>query len=256
MSVESMAKALRVPDLDPTDKLLLVGIANHDGDGGAWPSLTTLATYLGKSVRSVQRHLGNLEQRGLITREIGAGGNGKTRNDRRPTLYTLHLNGVTVDVTPPSERGDTRGDTLMSPRGPNEVTDPAPRGDRAMSPEPSIEPSVEEEPSNNKDAGASASDPITFDAFWNEYPKKIGKGDSRLLWAKMSVKDRQDAVRGAQRHEWYLGNHPGVYVLPAADVWLRHRRWEDEEPRRPPVAERRPTQMDRVREARAAKGFQ
>ena len=45
MSIESVAQALKPRSLTATQKLVLIGIANHDGDGGAWPSMTTLAGY-------------------------------------------------------------------------------------------------------------------------------------------------------------------------------------------------------------------
>ena len=51
MSVESISWALRVQELTPTDKLVLIGIANHDGDGGSWPSIATLAMYAASYTR-------------------------------------------------------------------------------------------------------------------------------------------------------------------------------------------------------------
>lgn len=118
MSVESMAWALQVPDLTPSQKLVLIGIANHDGDGGAWPSVATLARYACVSERQVQRILGQLEQRELITRKIQQGGH-LMRDDLRPNLYVLHRP-RTVDnwsngVTPMSPRSGERGDTHVTP---------------------------------------------------------------------------------------------------------------------------------------------
>ena len=98
MSVESMSVALRLPGLPPAEKLLLVGIANHDGDGGAWPAIATLATYVGVTPRQVQKLLRKLEERGLLSIEVQAGGTTKTRSDQRPNLYHLHLErGVAQD---------------------------------------------------------------------------------------------------------------------------------------------------------------
>lgn len=121
MSVEAMSLALRVAGISPTEKLVLIGIANHDGDGGAWPSVATLAVYANASERTVQRAIASLQARGLLTVEANAGGNANTRGDRRPNLYVLHLDGV----------------TSASPRSRNGVTSEAQRGDTAMSPEPS-----------------------------------------------------------------------------------------------------------------------
>ena len=125
MSVESITLALRVSGLRPTEKLVLIGIANHDGDGGAWPSVATLAMYADTTERTVQRAITALSEAGLVEVDKNAGGNTRTRGDRRPNLYHLHLDGVTRMSPRPSV---TESDG---------VTSDAQRGDTAMSPEPS-----------------------------------------------------------------------------------------------------------------------
>lgn len=143
MSVESIARALWVPDLAAAEKLLLIGIANHDGDGGAWPAMSTLAGYLGYSERHTRRLIAALVERGLVSVEYNAGGTDRTPDDRRPNRYTLHL--PIVDKS-----GD--GGTHMSPRKPNGGTCVSERGDilgtdggTHMSPEPSfLEPSIKD----------------------------------------------------------------------------------------------------------------
>jgi hypothetical protein len=138
-----MSKALHVVGLHPTTKLVLVGIANHDGDGGAWPSVATLAKYAGVSERSVQRQIQELVKFGLVTVEMNCGGNRSTRTDRRPNMYHLHLDGVTpmssrdgvTPVTPRGDTGDADGVTPVTERGDAHVT-------RTVL-EPSIEPSKE-----------------------------------------------------------------------------------------------------------------
>lgn len=147
MSVEAMALALHHSKSKGTAKLVLLGIANHDGDGGAWPSVKTLAKYGGCDSRQVQRALKQLEQAGEIQRIIGAGGDENTRPDRRPNRYRILVS------CPPSCDGTTkhkeRGDSGDTPRR-DGVTSTAERGDIRgsngvveMSPEPSYEPSVE-----------------------------------------------------------------------------------------------------------------
>ena len=113
MSVESMGWALNVddPELTPHDRLVLIGVANHDGDGGAWPSLATLARYTGTTTRTVRRSLAKLEERGWLTRRVNQGGTRETRDDRRPTRYEIHRCGQPVsrgdaDVRPSTSRGD------------------------------------------------------------------------------------------------------------------------------------------------------
>lgn len=127
MSIESVSRALNVDDarLTTTERFVLVGMANHDGDGGCWPAIATLARYTGITERSVQRAIGRLETLGYVTRQIGEGGTHQTRNDRRPNRYTLHLRGD-ASVTPSTVHGVTsttpRGDMETLPRGDTHVT--------------------------------------------------------------------------------------------------------------------------------------
>lgn len=126
-----MVTVLNAGNLTPRRKLILLGIANHDGDGGSWPSVSTLARYAGCSTRTVQRELQRLTEDGFVTIEYQAGGWAGTRANYRPNLYHLNIPkvvdntnpGVTTGVTPQ----DSRGDIALSPRG-----------DSQMSPETSL----------------------------------------------------------------------------------------------------------------------
>ena len=100
MSIEAVAKALHVAGLTQTQKLVLIGIANHDGDGGAWPAIATLARYAGCSPRHARRCVRELEDAGWVTTYRNQGGTADTQDDRRPNRYRLHLDGGTQDVRP------------------------------------------------------------------------------------------------------------------------------------------------------------
>lgn len=91
MSVEAIAIALHHSRATGAAKLVLLGIANHDGDGGAWPSVATLAKYAGVDRRNVQRALAKLEQLGEIRRHVQQGGDWRTDNALRPNLYDFTL---------------------------------------------------------------------------------------------------------------------------------------------------------------------
>ena len=92
MSIESVAIALHHSRARGTAKLVLLGIANHDGDGGAWPSLATLAKYAGGvDPRNVRKALRELEVLGEIRTHLQAGGTGRTANYERPNLYDFLL---------------------------------------------------------------------------------------------------------------------------------------------------------------------
>lgn len=91
MSVESIAIALHHSRSKGTAKIVLIGIANHDGDGGAWPSVATLARYAGVDARSVQRALDKLVGLHEIRREVQQGGDERVPDHRRPNRYRFLL---------------------------------------------------------------------------------------------------------------------------------------------------------------------
>lgn len=91
MSVESLSIALHHSRATGTAKIVLIGIANHDGDGGAWPAVATLAKYANTTARNVQKALTRLEELGEIKRRIQGGGNWQTADHMRPNLYEFRL---------------------------------------------------------------------------------------------------------------------------------------------------------------------
>jgi len=144
MSIESIAICLHHSKSAKTEKLVLLGIANHDGDGGAWPSVATLAKYANCSERHVQRAIANLVELGEVTIEKQRGGNDKTRPDRRPNLYKVLVR-CPQDCDGSSQHR-TRGDADGTPQ--NGATEYKERGDISsnngvtpVSPELSLEPS-------------------------------------------------------------------------------------------------------------------
>ena len=135
MSIEHVARVLNgASDLDATAKLVLLGIANHDGDGGAWPSIATLRRYANCSESTVHRAIKRLVEAGYVEVEANAGGTHQTRPDRRPNRYNVDYRAVVHRLSPDV---DERGVTDDTPC-PNGVSSGAPRGVTAMTPEPSI----------------------------------------------------------------------------------------------------------------------
>lgn len=84
--LESIAIALHHSKASGTAKLVLIGIANHDGDGGAWPSMATLAKYANVSVRSARRAVEELEKLGEIRRA-----DANERDETLPARIPEHL---------------------------------------------------------------------------------------------------------------------------------------------------------------------
>ena len=89
MSVEALAVVLHHSRARGTAKLVLIGIANHEGDGGSWPSVGTLATYANVDRSNVQRALDALEKLGEVHRGTQGGGTRSTPDWDRPNLYRV-----------------------------------------------------------------------------------------------------------------------------------------------------------------------
>lgn len=91
MSVEALAIALHHSRAKGAAKLVLLGIANHDGDGGSWPSMATLARYAGVTpdqARKLVRKLEDLREVRVLRQE---GGTQHTPDHMRPNLYEFKL---------------------------------------------------------------------------------------------------------------------------------------------------------------------
>lgn len=211
MSVESMSWALNLPDptLTPTDRLTLVGICNHDGDGGAWPSVATLARYTGTTPRTVQRSIGRLIEAGYITRHTQQGGTARTPDGMRPNLYVVH-----------------RGDTHVTPPPDTSVTPPL----TPMSPEPSSNHPLE--PNKHTGDMVTSEPDLSFESFWDQYPRKEGKHTARGRWDKMSHEDRAAVFEALDDWCAYYATIDPKFI-PHGSTWLNQRRWEDDPPDTP-----------------------
>lgn len=84
-----MAVVLHHSRAKGTAKLVLLGIANHQGDGGAWPSVETLARYANVDGRAVQKCLTKLVSSGELRREVQAGGLADMDDHARPNRYEV-----------------------------------------------------------------------------------------------------------------------------------------------------------------------
>ena len=115
----------------------------------------------------------------------------------------------------------------------------------------------------NEDGNEDCSSPPTprkrgevdeaFEAWWKLYPKKkAGKGQARERWRKMTAAERLAAMLAIEQHNaWWVEHETDEQFIPAGNVWLNQRRWEDEQPRSASLTQ--PTSiMDRVRQKRAA----
>lgn len=203
-----------------TDKLVLLGIANHDGDGGAWPAVATLAKYANVSERSVQRSLTALVERGEVRVIYRDGGTRSTREDRRPNRYeilvccpescdrtTQHKTRGDVRVTPSNQgsrgdAGDARGDVLgssgVTPTSPEPSYQP-PRNHPSPA-DFSTSPSPKVTRGSAHDAGVS---PIPAENSGPVVPQAAPGGEDLTLGQMQEICDAVQEVRG----DWHA---PGI----------------------------------------------
>jgi len=138
-----------------TAKLVLLGIANHDGDGGAWPSVETLTRYANATRTTVQRAIRELERMGELATDRQAGGPAELDAWQRPNRYHVLVScPITCDRTKnhrprplPQAQADLwiEGAAPVQPGGASAAGGAAPvqpGGAAPTQPKPSIEPSM------------------------------------------------------------------------------------------------------------------
>lgn len=109
-----MAWVLNHSQTTATDKLILLGIANHADENGenSWPSVKTLARYAGVTERNARLALRRLEEAGEIKTEVRSGGRVDSDPRYRTNRYTLvRFRGVA------SDRSSDSGGSLSASRG-------------------------------------------------------------------------------------------------------------------------------------------
>jgi len=83
---------------------------------------------------------------------------------------------------------------------------------------------------------------MTFENFWQQYPKKVGKLTAKRSWKKLSLDNQQKALEAIVEHRKYWSAKGTDWeFIPHASTWLNQERFEDElvieqkENKRPPL---------------------
>lgn len=232
MSIEVMTQVLKFSKATGRAKLVLLGIANHQGDEGAWPSIATLAQYANASERSVKRDIQDLIDLGELRVEINAAPTGgQYRTNRYWVLVGSGVTDSVSGVTNQVVRGDSSGNQGCQ-IGSSGVT---PVGTQ----------NIINLKRNLNEIYAQ------FEQFWDTYPRKVSKKVAERVWAGFSDQQRQDALAGAVR----LSNDPNLPDLtyvPHPATWLRAERWNDAPypERKLSVDELRSLELQRAAESR------
>lgn len=202
MSVRLMADIFALDDMGPTQRLILLALADHADDSGrCYPSIERLCARTGLKPRSVQTNIRALVEAGYLCIEERAGPRG--------------CNVFHVTVSPPQE---------MHPRikcAPQEMPetphitakDPA-----ADAPEPSK--NHQETPTNAQEA--------QFEDFWGRCPQRKQKRKALTEWRKLTAGDRAAALEAVVAwYEHFKKEHKDATLL-YPERFLKNRRWEDE----------------------------
>ncbi|QCE35658.1 helix-turn-helix domain-containing protein [Acetobacteraceae bacterium] len=208
MSLEAMHWAFNQQDTTPSEKVLLLALADHSApDGECWPSIPLLMKKTSLSERAVFNNLKSLSKRGVIRREKG-----------HHKSITTFLN---FDYTPAPDAPCTKCTPALN--APQRVQEMQSRG-AGDAPKPSynhqLEPSVKEKNSKKENSSSSKSKseiqicsppkvkratrlsedwelpdegitfaedlglnvPMTFGAFRDHWLSKAGKDACKLDW--------------------------------------------------------------------------
>jgi hypothetical protein len=195
MSIEAVSLVLNQSRATGRAKLVLLGIANHLGDQGAWPSISTLARYANASERSVKRDIQELVQLGELKVELQ---NAPTRQQYKTNLYWITIgSGVTTQATGVTDwvsRGDSSGKSGVTPVGTQNIN--------LTIKEPSEKTSIDR-----------------FDEFWNLYPKKIAKADAVKAWKQVLKKKTADEMIALTK-AYSESKLPDMTYIPYPASWL------------------------------------
>ncbi len=200
MSIEVMNAVWQHSRADGRARLVLLAIADHQGEIGAWPSIARLAKMVNSSERSVQRDISYLQSIGELKVELQ---NAPINKQYKSNLYWVTLPGVTVGVT----------------NTPSGVTDLA-SGVTADGVQTLIEPLQE---TNNL---TNANEQDLFLEFWNTYPRKADKGKAfRAFRSALKRAKFEDIMAGVIAYRNDPKRNPDFTKYPAS--WLNADSWEN-----------------------------
>lgn len=97
--------------------------------------------------------------------------------------------------------------------------------------QPNTTNSTEHTVPNQTNPAPSATAAETFAAFWEEYPKKVGKAKCETVWKRLKINaelfEKIMTALKAQKQTAQWQKEGGAYI-PYPLTWLNQKRWEDE----------------------------
>jgi len=178
---------------DGRARLVLLAIADHQGEIGAWPSISTLAKMVNSSERSVQRDIQHLQAIGELRVEVQ---NAPTKTQYKSNLYWVTLPGVTESQSGVTDSA-VRGDTVVVQNLNKTITEPS-----------------------------KAQTEKLFDEFWTSYPRKLDKAKAfRAFRSALKRAKFEDILAGVIAYRNDPKRDPDFTKYPA--TWLNNDAWEN-----------------------------
>lgn len=202
ISIDLLADIALTRINNPTAKIVLLAIARYaNSKGECFPSRETIANDACLSVRSVVSAIQWLESEGLLRIEPRSG-----------ISNTYVITSMEEDMT-----DDTRAKSAHE--GDSNITQ--------------LDFSKRREANYTTTSGAKSAHPLDtpfFLAFWQAYPRRIGKGAARAAFLKAEkIADPNYIVQAALTYARYVVDE-GIeqQFIPHAATWLNGERWEDD----------------------------
>lgn len=204
MSFEAINWAWKQRGLTSTQKLTLLALADrHNPDYGCFPSISKICSDTELSRSTVIRCTQYLQEAGLISKEKAQRKNGSDTSNRYILGFEVGVSAQhppSVTETPPAVSGGHPHNQVNITSKDNHSYDQI-----------------------LKEGG--------FDLFWENYPRKIGKGAAKASFVK-AVKKTGDGYLIIEKAVAYA-NHciktlKDPKFIPYPATWLNQGRWEDE----------------------------
>lgn len=213
MSVQALAWAWKTTTGSSGQRLVLLALADTANDTGeCWPGVEHLADKTLISERQVRRHLDALERLGLLTRRR------RRRPDGNLGTYRYQLAMTSGHPRPVDQRTSTTAlpDIHDRPTG-----HPRPVDHRTPTSAQNHHYRTTSEPSENT--------PSPFDAFWNAFPRKVGKPTAQRAY-NQHVDDHTAVMAGLTAWVTYWATLDNQQYVPHPTTWLNRHGWLDQPP--------------------------
>jgi predicted transcriptional regulator len=209
MSIKVMQAVWQESKASGRARLVLLAIADHQGEIGAWPSIETIASMVNASERSVQRDIQKLHDMGEL---VVLWRQAPTRNRYKANLYWVNLPSISHlfdEVTDEVQEVTNEAQEVT-----NEVDEVTVGGVLTIT--------------------RNITKPLPnyaqmFEDFYRVYPRKMGKQDAKKAFRKaLDIVDFDTLLAGALRY----ANDPNLpsdkQFLPYPATWLNRGSWDDE----------------------------